>query len=109
MVSVFLVVEGNYESMKEFNAVAKGTISDEDLSRAKSVFVHEVAELRSSCFVYCRNQLKTRYLVGIETQASLAEDIAAQVLVILAPVADMLWGGGERESSVCLHPSYSTV
>ena len=28
--------------MKEFNAVAKGTISDEDLSRAKSVFVHDV-------------------------------------------------------------------
>ena len=66
--------------MKEFNAVAKGSISDEDLSRAKSVFVHEVVELRSSCSVYCRNQLKTRYLVGIETQASLAEDIATQVL-----------------------------
>ena len=30
--------------MKEFNAVAKGTISDEDLSRAKSVFVHGVVE-----------------------------------------------------------------
>ena len=30
--------------------------------------------------------------MGIETQASLAEDIAAQVLIVLAPVADMLGG-----------------
>ena len=66
--------------MKEFNTVVKGSISDEDLSRAKPVFVHEVVELTSLCSVYCRNQLKTRYLVGIDTQASLAEDIAAQVL-----------------------------
>lgn len=46
--------------MKEFSSVARGEVSDEDLSRAKT-------------------QLKTRYLMNTETQNSLAEDIASQV------------------------------
>ncbi|CAI8054279.1 Cytochrome b-c1 complex subunit 2, mitochondrial, partial [Geodia barretti] len=46
--------------MQEFSSVAKGDVSDADLTRAK-------------------NQLKARYLMGVEQSTSLSDSIAAQL------------------------------
>jgi len=46
--------------MKEFSEVAKGSVTDADLSRAK-------------------NQLKASYLMNCETQSCLVEDLGVQV------------------------------
>ncbi|XP_064405800.1 cytochrome b-c1 complex subunit 2, mitochondrial-like [Halichondria panicea] len=63
---IYLVCDGDDTGkllpaiMKDFSDVARGSVSDEELTRAK-------------------NQLKASYLMSTETQSGLVEDIAAQV------------------------------
>ena len=82
--------------MQEFNSVAKGNVSDTDLSRAKSVthththpcylnlftvhepsLVHHNLHKHNTCLY--RNQLKASYLMGVEQASSLSDNIATQV------------------------------
>ena len=70
--------------MKEFSEVAKGNISEEDLSRARQCHNDEVLGVFNNDDVVCiytynRNQLKASYEMSSEIQATLVEDIAMQV------------------------------
>lgn len=66
--------------MKEFNEVAKGTISEDDLTRAKLVIHYCYVVVRLHMHKTFRNQLKASYLMNTEAQPTLLEDIGAQVL-----------------------------
>ena len=75
--------------MQEFNAVAKGNVSDADLARAKlaSYLLLPPSSHAHSWhihfYLHLRNQLKASYLMSVETGPSLSQDIATQVVHVL--------------------------
>ena len=64
--------------MQEFSSVAKGNVSDADLTRAK-LATHCCTSNKLSLSLSLRCQLKARYLMGVEHTSCLSDDIATQV------------------------------
>ena len=68
--------------MKEFSEVVKGSISEEDLSRARYDSRSLMLFIEMTCSsLACRNQLKASYMMSSEIQDTLLEDVGMQVLV----------------------------
>ncbi len=86
---VFMYVQLLPAIMKDFSDVARGIVSNEELTRAKSVNVVGCVVFQKCCVIFLfdyfvfvilyRNQLKASYLMSTETQSGLVEDIASQV------------------------------
>lgn len=78
-------------AVAQVKAISQGAVSEADISRAKSVnlpiqvlfcfFVLDTSLLSWGLFFLHRTQVKTEYLMSIESSDSLLEEIGAQALI----------------------------